>query len=287
MPIMNLGDWNAGINKYTCHCLWAAMCFPDDLSLRQQYLNKKVIELKADMKDKVIGNICGTELGGNKNPFEQAAIEIKVEEMLLVHIEQSINKGFEKYYLHAGGDQVNVNASSLGQIQGEIEKYFLYKGFTAGLVLFKILQLSHHYEGGGSIKKATHLIEKFYFGKNISRSTTSIKGAWREFGKVSPFWAAAVFLFDEFKGKNGFGLIEWLESDIPNNLLRFLGCAEYYRKLGEKHLPNEATTVTTLDPKESWVLPEEFPIQKRLPRVPKLQNWEIEALENYKALPHQ
>jgi len=280
MLILDLGDWNAGIGKYTCNCIWAAMCFPDDLSLRQQYLNKKVIKWRGDMRDSVVGNACGAELGEDENPFVQAIIEIKAQEISLSRIDE----GFRKYYLHAGGDQVNVNASSLDQIKGEIEKTSLYKGFTAGLVLFKILQLHRHYKDGGSIKKATHLIGKIYFGKNISQSITSIKSAWREFGKVSPFWAAAVFLFDEFKGKNGFGLIEWLESDIPNNLLRFLQYVEYFKYFGEHHHPNTTTKTTTLNPEQSWVLPDGFPdLETAELEVPELQRWELDAMSKYKS----
>jgi len=148
--------------------------------------------------------------------------------------------------------------------------------------------LDRHYMKESSINKAIYLAGEFYkLAANIPNSETSIKNAWSKFKKVSHFWAAAVFLYSEFKGTRSFGFIEWLESDPPKNLLRFLGCAEYFRNFGEKHLPNRATAVTTLNSKESWILPEEFPIQKRLPRIPKLQNWEIEALENYKALPHQ
>jgi len=281
MPTLDLGDWNAGIGKYTCHCIWAAMCFPDDLPLRQQYLKKKVIEWKFDMKDSVIG---GTPLEEDENPFVQAIIEIKAEEFSF----SLIDEAFKKYLLRTGGDQVTLNTLSQDKSIDSIENASLYGGFTSGLVLFKIFQLDRHYMKESSINKAIYLAGEFYkLAANIPNSETSIKNAWSKFKKVSHFWAAAVFLFDEFKGKNSFGLIEWFELDPQKNLLQFLGCAEYYRKLGEKHLPNEATTVTTLDPKESWVLPEEFPIQKRLPRVPKLQNWEIEALENYKALPHQ
>lgn len=281
MPIMNLGDWNSGINKYTCHCVWAAMCFPDNLPLRQQYLKKKVIEWKFEMKDSVIG---GTPLEEDENPFVQAIIEIKAEEFSF----SLIDEAFKKYLLRTGGDQVTLNALSKNKSVDSSEKDSLYGGLTAGLVLFKIFQLDRHYEKESSINKAIHLVEKFYKETdNIPNSEKSIKNAWSKFKKVSHFWAAAVFLYSEFKGTRSFGFIEWLESDPLNNLLRFLGCAEYFRNFGEKHLPNRATAVTTLNSKESWILPEEFPIQKRLPRVPKLQNWEIEALENYKALPHQ
>ncbi len=284
MSIMNLGDWKAGINKYTCHCLWATMCFPDELSSRQQYLNKKTIELRGDMKDRVVGNASGVQLESIGNPFEQAAIEIKVEEMLLAHIEQSINKGFEKYYLHSGGDQVTVKASSQDQMRDTIEKSFLYKGITAGLVLFKIHQLKHHYEGGGSINKAFYLIEKFYKGTKIPQSRESIKNAWHDFKSVSPYWAAAVYLFGEFRGENGFGLIEWFESDIPNNLLRFLQYAEYFKNFGEQHLPNIATKKPTLNSQESWVLPDKFPARGNIDfEVLELQEWELEAMSKYKA----
>jgi len=284
MPTLDLGDWNAGINKYTCHCLLAAMCFPNELLLRQQYLNKKGIKWRGEMKDKIVGNVIGVRFESIENPIEQAVLEIEIQRTLRSHIEESVNKGFEKYHLHSGGDQVTAKAPSLDKIESRIEKSSLYKGFTAGLVLFKILQLHRHTKDGGSIKKAFYLIEKLYFGKNISRSMTSIKSCWREFKKVSPFWAAAVFLFDEFKGKNGFGLIEWLESDLPNNHLRFLQFAEYFKDFGEQHLPNETTKKTTLDPKESWVLPDGFPTMENFEiEVPPLRDWEMEAMSKYQS----
>jgi len=284
MPIMNLGDWNAGINKYTCHCVWAAMCFPGELYSRKQYLNKKVIEWRGDMKAGIAGNASGVRLESAGNPFEQAAIEIKVEEMLLAHIEQSINKGFEKYYLHSGGDQVTTQAPSLDQIKSKIEKSSLYKGFTAGLVLFKIFQLHRHHKDGGSINKAIYLTEIFYKGTDIPQSKKSIKNAWKDFKSVSHYWAAAVFLFNEFKGERSFGLIEWLESDPKNNLLRFLQLAEFFRNFGENHFPYKTTRTTTLNPEESWVLPDDFPALETVElEVPELQRWELDAMSEYKS----
>ena len=101
---------------------------------------------------------------------------------------------------------------------------------------------------------------------------------------MSHFWAAAVFLFDEFKGKNGFGLIEWLESDIPYNLLRFLQYVEYFKYFGEHHHPNTTTKITTLDPNESWVLPDEFLTLGNIElEVPPLRNWEMEAMSKYQS----
>jgi len=280
MPIMNLGDWNAGINKYTCHCLWATMCFPDDLSLRQQYLNKKVIELKADMKDSVIG---GTPLEEDENPFVQAIIEIKAEEFSF----SLIDEAFKKYLLRTGGDQVTLNALSQDKSIDSIERNSFYKGFTAGLVLIKILQLDKHHEDGGSVNKAFYLVEKQYEGKDFSRSSKTIKNVWKDYKTVSHLWAAAYCLLHEFDKKNEFMVIEWLESDIPNNLLQLLQYAEYFRNFGENHFSNKATKTPTLDPQKSWVFPEKFPIQEQSLKVPKLQNLEIEALERYKALPQQ
>jgi len=216
MPTLDLGDWNAGINKYTCHCIWAAMCFPDDLSLRQQYLNKKVIEWRGDMRDSV------------KNPIEQALTEIKGQETF-PPIEGLINEGFKKYLLRTGGDQVTLNALSQDKSIDSIERNSFYKGFTAGLVLIKILQLDKHHEDGGSVNKAFYLVEKQYEGKDFSRSSTTIKNAWKDYKTVSHLWAAAYCLLHEFDKKNEFMVIEWLESDIPNNLLKLLQYAAAQR----------------------------------------------------------
>ena len=270
MPILDLGDWNAGINKYTCHCLWATMCFPDELSSRQQYLNKKVIEWRGGMRDSV------------KKPIEQALTEIKGQETF-PPIEGLINEGFKKYLLRTGGDQVTLNALSQDKSIDSIERNSFYKGFTAGLVLIKILQLDKHHEDGGSVNKAFYLVEKQYKGKDFSRSSKTIKNAWKDYKTVSHLWAAAYCLLHEFDKKNEFMVIEWLESDIPNNLLQLLQYAEYFRNFGENHFSNKATKTPTLDPQKSWVFPEKFPIQEQSLKVPKLQNWEKEAMSKYKA----
>jgi len=144
--------------------------------------------------------------------------------------------------------------------------------------------LYRHHRAGGSINKAVYLIEKFFKGTALPQSKNSIKNAWHNFKSVSHYWAAAVFLFSEFRGENSFGLIEWFESDIPNNLLRFLQYAEYFKNFGEHHLPNKTTRTTTLNPEESWVLPDDFPALETVElEVPELQRWELDAMSEYKS----
>jgi len=265
MPILDLGDWKAGINKYTCHCVWAAMCFPNDPLRQHQYMNKKVVEWRGNMQDDIVAE------GGN--PIAQAALEVKYL--------PRINEAFRKYYQQHGGDQVNVTAPPLDDIKDSS----LRGGFTAGLVLFKTLQLARHNKADGSVNKANYLIEKvIYFETNIPRSPTHIKKAWRDFKTVSPYWAASVLLFNKFKSGTGFGLVEWLES---GNLLQFLGYAEYFRKRGEDNYPNKVSKTPTLTPGETLLPPREFSIPKRLPRIPKLKKQELEALKKYNALPRQ
>lgn len=285
MPILDLGNWKGGINKYTSHCLWATMCFPKDINYRQQFLNKILLKWRHEMKDRINKSFYKEldPLIEKEEAFSKKInLFLKIQEMFSQSIEKDVNQGFQKYFLQTGGDKVTLESPSLEQVIEKINSS-LYGGITSGLILFKINQLSHHYNKGGGINKAIHLLENLYEGMNAASSPRTIKYAWADFKSVAHFWAAYWHFLDFEKSEAD--SIEWLLGPtLRKSLPLFLGYSEYFRDFGENHFANRALKNPTLNPKESWTLPEGFPIEKITEySVPELDEQELEIMDRYLA----
>jgi hypothetical protein len=176
------------------------------------------------------------------------------------------------------------DAAMSGDLAQRIEKAIRH-GAIAGLVLRIIAQAVRHHPEVASFLAAMAVAERLIArlketgktSRNWPSSQATIKNAWTAHKPVAHLWTAAK-LADENEGQSGWAA--WQTSET--GLLRMLALSERLRAIGENHYPHGRST-PTLDPVQTWRLPEGMHLPTVSVEVPPLEPEVLRWIEEDRA----
>ncbi len=171
-------------------------------------------------------------------------------------------------------------------------KYQGYLGWIAGQILIFVLRCATHRPEDASLRKAIHIMgpalerEARLQKRPFPSSNAKLWDGWGKYKSVCHLWAALHILGEGENGLNPENL-EFLLN--PENLLEFLGTAEFLRSKGERHYapPRRTKAQPLLAPNETWKAPENLNLPHIAFGAPPLFKHELDWLAEYQAPSNQ
>lgn len=147
------------------------------------------------------------------------------------------------------------------QIESEFRKHTMH-GYISGKILL-LLYWMHKTGKDISLNKAFDMVLSISIRSelgSVGLSRTSLKGYWKNYRNISPYFAAAKIV-----------MIEQNTVDIHccESLLSEMLCVgDYFRHFGENHyIGKDHTRISILDPNQTWRHPENIKVD-RLDDIP-------------------
>ena len=259
-PILDVIDKDGNLHLFANLYCWAVMVYPDDQKARDEYL----ITLK-------------TQTGGR---VREAAQSTKEKNSIAALIGRWLDP-------HGGFDALS-KARGSETVERDFEKA-AWPGAIAGDLLKWIVRLAY-WAPPASVSKAFYL-EELYLqnardkeGRQGAHRKRSIIGAWKRYRAAAPLWAALRVWQFYYGDTTGHGPDkagpDWWSLEQLEGLPGFLAHAEIFRRICVS-LYAHGQSEAILDPAETWGLPKNLRLPNLSLAIPSLEDWALQALENY------
>lgn len=253
MPVLDYGHPMAPMATHRAQlAVRAVMAWPDpaDEPARSGYIATVMSRHLADLK---------TTRTTLPNP---SAVEGWEETFLAVEQHEAwmaMQSQFGAWFDEAGGHDSVSMAPGLHAFRkdfgGQVGDWF-----AAGLILALVRRIAAHHAdlpGGASVNKAIFILARAKFPLT-PRNERDLRKAWAKYRPVAHFCAA---LFDWFiiayeHNETPEQVAAALEAQLNENFLMFLAEADAYLEFGLAYRLPRAKAQPTLDPAETWLLPQ-------------------------------
>jgi len=228
--------------------LFSVMLFPNSKEQRDHYKADYASRLQDERPELSVDEMAKTEGPEGKYTDE------KWKHLAKEFYEEAVAE-LSGMFVASGGRRTLRTSKSSDELKRDVG-VSAHKGNLTGIVLNWVWSIEVHQPGGGSLKKAFHLIESLLGpklkGLDKPFGARYMERAWAEYRSVSHLWAAMLFW-------NWLGKPDKLNPNHSTKNLVFLLLAEKYREFGINHMPHSRKGAL-LASSEMWFPPKNFNI---------------------------
>jgi hypothetical protein len=214
--------------------LWAHMCLPNNLEMREDYRVTQAARAKQKIKDEAsrfseeafitAQQNLAAKLGRPLSEHEEEVLAGRVARAAARDIAGILVEIEELYSEPHGGDGRLTRSPGIDAIQAAINDG-ARKGRACGEILWNIAALDKHHHGeiDASYNRAVSImvcrVEAEGKGQDIPGETERHTTLWRVYGPVAPLWAAWIFCKALARERDiPWSLNQWLEPIIRRSL---------------------------------------------------------------------
>jgi len=112
MPVIDLGDWEKGIDEFQSFSVWAVMCHPDNEEFRKQFISSHALSSKLDCKREYLverEKILNEWVAKYKHNPKEIFQSVELDQLLIKHQKKAdryFNKFFNKIVELNGGEEL-------------------------------------------------------------------------------------------------------------------------------------------------------------------------------------